>query len=419
VAGRVLLPLVAQGAIVRRPPVTAWAQRHQVDRSAGALLRRLRDRYDGAPLVLRVGPRRLVLPVHPGDVEALLAGSPEPFSPASREKRAALRHFEPDAVLISAPRARPARRVLNESALDTAEPVHRDATVLLEAVEREARALLARARERGVLDWEGFAPAFWRVVRTVVLGAGGRDDERLTDLMLALRADANWAYLRPRRDRLRAELSARLSAHVRRAEPGSLVARAARAAQGTGVDPAGQVPQWLFAFDAAGAAVMRALAVLAARPGVRQDLHDEASAGGAMLPFARACVLESVRLWPTTLVILRDAVAPTVWGRRELPAGTGFAVVSSFFHRDPDRLSFADRFEPQAWLDGRADADWSLVPFSGGPVSCPGRNVVLLVTSHLLARLSEADLTPGPGPALTRDPLPATLDHLSVRLRVR
>jgi hypothetical protein len=384
VAARVLGPLVAQGAIVRRPRATAWAERRQTDRSAGALLRDLRRQHGGAPVVLRLGPRRLVLPLDAGDVGALLAGSPDPFSPATVEKRAALGHFEPDGVLISPAGRRPARRLLNEQALDTSEPVHRDAAAPRAAVDREAGALLAAVDRTGVLDWETFAPAFWRTVRTVVLGESARDDDRVTDVLATLRRAANWAYLHPRRPRLRAELADRLHAYVRRAEPGSLIAHAAAQAD-RGVDPAGQVPQWLFAFDAAGAAVLRALAVAAARPAVRDRLRAEAAegaAGVALQPYARAAVLESVRLWPTTLVVLRDSTAPTTWGGRELPAGTSFAVVSAHVHRDPERLDFADAWAPEAWLDGRADADWGLIPFSGGPVSCPGRNVVLLVAGR-------------------------------------
>ncbi len=139
----------------------------------------------------------------------------------------------------------------------------------------------------------------------------------------------------------------------------------------------------------------------------------------ALLPYARACVLESLRLWPTTLVVLRDSTGPTTWGERTLPGGTGFAVVSEFFHRDPDRLDHADGFAPEAWLDGRNNADWGLVPFSGGPVSCPGRNVVLLVTSHLLAHLAAHDLRVERGRYLASDPLPATVDHFGLRFGLR
>ncbi len=419
VAGRALLPLVAQGAIIRRPAITAWAERRQTDRTAAGLLHTLRDRHDAAPLVLDVGPRRLVVPVHADDVGALLRGSPDPFSPANREKRAALRHFEPDSVLISPTSRRPPRRAFNEAALDTREPVHEEAAALVAATVREADALLAEARRRGTLDWSAFAPAFWRVIRTVVLGESARDDERITDVLAQLRGDANWAYLRPRRQGLREEFNRLLDGYVARAEPGSLLGASVAAADTTGVDPRGQAPQWLFAFDAAGAAVMRALAVAASRPAVRDRLRAESAGGDPLLPYARGCVLESVRLWPTTLVILRDSTAATRWGEHELPSGTSFAIVSAFFHRDQDRLPFAHDFAPEAWLDGSADADWSLVPFSGGPVSCPGRNVVLLVAGYMLTRLAQADLGCTRAQYLARTPLPATFDHAGVTLSAR
>jgi len=416
----VLGPLVAQGAIVRRPRATAWAERRQVDRTARRLLRRLRDRYDGAPLVVRLGTRRMVLATRPEHVERILGGSPEPFTPASWEKRGALAHFQPDGVLISASEERTARRPFNEAVLDMREPVHADGDAIVAAVERELHELTGTVVGRGRLDWDTFSAAWWRVVRTVVLGRGARDDERLVALLDALRRDGNWSWFRPRRPWLRAELERRVAEHVAVAEAGTLAARGRDAGGADAVRT--QIPHWLFAFDAAGAATFRALAVAAARPEVRSRLTDELDASGrgaGVLPYARGCVLESVRLWPTTLAILRDATAPVTWGARTLPAGTGFVVLSSFFHRDRERLDFADAFEPGAWLDGRADADWALVPFSGGPVSCPGRNVVLLVSSHVLARLARLDLAVSRGRHLAEDPLPCTVDHLGLRFGVR
>lgn len=416
----VLGPLVAQGAIVRRPRATAWAERRQVDRTARRLLDRLRARYHGAPLVVRLGARRLVLATRPEHVERILAGSPEPFTPASWEKRGALAHFQPDGVLISSLDARRERRPYNEAVLDMSEPVHHDGGALVAAVERETRDLVAAVEASGRLDWETFAASWWRVVRTVVLGRAARDDERLVVMLDALRRDGNWSWFRPRRPWLRAALERRVAEHVAVAEPGTLAARGRDAGGADAVR--GQIPHWLFAFDAAGAATFRALAVASARPAVRVRLLAEratAGPGPAVLPFARGCVLESVRLWPTTLAILRDATSPVRWGARVLPAGTGFVVLSAWFHRDADRLPFADAFTPEAWLDGRADADWGLVPFSGGPVSCPGRNVVLLLASHTLARLARLDLAVGRGRYLAQDPLPPTMDHLGLRFGLR
>lgn len=123
-------------------------------------------------------------------------------------------------------------------------------------------------------------------------------------------------------------------------------------------------------------ATYRALALLAAHSNlagrVRAELADRDLAQPQDLPLTRASVLESVRLWPTTAVVLRDSTTETEWDAGTLPAGTATLILSSFFHRDDEVLPQADRFDPQAWLDGRAKQDWSLFPFSGGPGTCPG-----------------------------------------------
>src|SRR5690606_31988282 len=102
-------------------------------------------------------------------------------------------------------------------------------------------------------------------------------------------------------------------------------------------------------------------------------------------PYLRACVLESLRLWPTTPLVLRDTVADTTWETGTLPAGTGMVIFAPFFHRDDERLPYAHRFAPEVWLgeDHAGGAiplgDWPLIPFSRGPAICPARNLVLLL----------------------------------------
>ena len=422
VLSRVLGPMVAQGAIVRRPRVCAAAERRQSDRRASEVMRLLRRRHGGAPLVLRIGPRQMVLLTSADDVRRVLAGSPEPFTPASREKTGALRHFQPEGVLVSSAPDRERRRPFNESTLDMSEPVHADGARFVEIVERETAQLLHETCSSGTLDWETFHAAYWRVVRTVVFGERARDDTRLTTLLDALRRDANWSYLHPGRPRLRAELDARIRGHVERAEPGTLAARGRDASRDAGddVDPAGQIPHWLFAFDAAAIATFRAVAVVASRPAVRDRVRAELASGTPVAGYTRAVVLESVRLWPTTMVVLRDSTEPTRWGARTLDAGTSFTIVSTAFHRDVERLPWADDFCPEAWLDGRADSEWSLVPFSGGPASCPGRNLVLLVSSAVLGRLVDgADLSFARSRYLATDPVPATVNHTGLTFRAR
>ncbi len=407
VAVEVALPTLAAGVLKRRPAVLAVAGKLQFDRAGVRLLRRLRDRHYGRPLKLRVPGRSVELALSGADVKRLLAGTPTPFSPSTVEKRAALGHFQPHGVLISAAADRPARRRFTEAVLETGRPLHELATPFAHAIAEEA-AFLPSA---GSLDWDTFNVAWWRLVRRVVLGSGARDDTTLTDQLERLRLDANWAYLHPKRTQLREEFGRRLTGHLNRAEPGSLAAVIAAAGEDTAPD---QVAHWLFAFDAAGMATYRTLALLASHPAeqerARTDIGDTEP---AQLSYLRACVLESVRLWPTTPMILRETTEETSWG----PAGTTVLIFTPFFHRDPD-LPYADRFEPDLWLDGRAAENPALVPFSAGPAICPGRDLVLFCASTMLANLLRHHrFAQASGPVLSPErPLPATLDNFHLKL---
>jgi cytochrome P450 len=253
--------------------------------------------------------------------------------------------------------------------------------------------------------------AWWRMVRRVVLGDAARDDSETSDLLTTLRMNANWAFAHPRRDKVRAAFFGRLRRYLRDPEPGSLAGLMAAAPESEATEPEQQVPQWLFAYESTALAAFRALALLASHPGHAERAAREAETGPPDLPFLRACVQESVRLWPTTMTILRDSTRRTTWAGESLPAGTGFLIHTPFLQRDDETLPYADSFEPGVWLDGTAERAWAVVPFSAGPGECPGRNLSLLSASHFLAALLRAcDFRQDTGLRPSPDrPLPRTL----------
>jgi cytochrome P450 len=164
--------------------------------------------------------------------------------------------------------------------------------------------------------------------------------------------------------------------------------------------------------------------LLAAHPAhvarVRAELSGRDLTEPQELPLLRASVLESLRLWPTTPAVLRDTTEETTWHSGTLPAGSGLFIFAPLFHRDDETLPYADRFSPDVWLQDRTDADWPLIPFSGGPGMCPGRNLVLLTTSTLLALLLDrVDVQVDPPDHLTADePLPSVLSPYGLRFAV-
>lgn len=380
-AGEVTLPTIALGVIIRRQAMVNFAERHDLPRRAVRRMQRLRAKYGEGPLLVRTPMRTQALVLARQDVLRVLNGTPKPFSPASSEKKAALSHFEPRVALISEGAERSVRRQINEDALDTGPRVHRCAGALLQVVREE----MAPLRDQQRIAWADFAPAWFRLVRRVSLGDGARDDETLTAMIDRLRRSANWAFLVPKRRKLRARFLARLESHIARAPSWSLAGGAKAGPQ----EMKHQTPQWLFAFDPAGMTTFRALALLAAHSEHQARAHDELAQGPdeSDLTFLRACVLEALRLWPTTPAILRQTHEETHWRNGRLPAKAGLLIFAPFLHRDDQSLDYADRFAPDIWLHRNPEEEAALVPFSGGPAICPARHLVPMLASVALATL--------------------------------
>ncbi|MCD0452062.1 cytochrome P450 [Actinocorallia sp. API 0066] len=386
ITGGVLVPLVARGLLARWPLMVDLGDLLDADRRSTRLLAAMRRKYGyGNTLLVRLPGRRLALVLDAEGVRRVLEGEPEPFAVANLEKRHAVGRFQPRGVLVSSGPERHLRRQFNEEVLDTGRGIHRLSEAFTRVVREEARLLLDLAEDTD-LRWEALRVCWARVLRRVVLGDGARDDHAVTDTLFRLRREANWGYA-PRSERTYREFRGRLEGHLRRAEPNSLAGVLAATPQTPETAAYDQVPQWLFAFDSAGLVLFRALALLTSHPVQDARARTAIVRDPVALGYLRACVLESVRLWPTTPAILRDATRDVDLGGDTLPGGTAVLIPATFVQRDAASLPYADSFTPDVWLDGSAADSWSVVPFSGGPAECPGRDLVMLTTSVFLAEL--------------------------------
>jgi cytochrome P450 len=414
---------IAAGVLARRRPVVRALEKMQADARAVERMKRLRGEFGRGPVELVVPGRRMVIVLDPEDVGQVLAGAPTPFHPASVEKRKALQWFQPHGVLISEGPIRQQRRALNDVALESGWELHSMASSFVEKIVDEARRLVADATAHGHLDSSQFMTAWWRLVRRLALGERARDDELVTDELMRLRKAGNWSFLALPHYRMRAKFLEHLYSYVEDPEPGTLASAVAEIPASGAVDPVGQMPQWLFAFDAAGMALLRAMALLAAHPSeLARAVEDSADPQRPSLrPYLRSCVLESVRLWPTTPTILRDTTEDTNWRGMTIAKGAGLMIVVPAFHRDDELLPFAHYFVPDIWLDGTAQQYPQLVPFSAGPAECPGRNLVLFTTSAMLANLLSAlSFEQTSSPRLSQgEPLPMTLNQMTLDFAVK
>ncbi|QOR38538.1 cytochrome P450 [Billgrantia diversa] len=426
VMGNVFAPSIAKGVIIRRPMAVGMVEKLGLDKRSIRRLQKLNEKYGPGPLMLNTPKGKpMALVLDPDHANRVLNETPEPFATAEWAKQKALEHFEPDMALISHGPERTERRRFNEEVLQSGCPVHGLGSRFAQVVEQEASELLTGVeRHRGKLDWGMFEATWNRVVRRVVLGDTARDDRALTEMLEKLRSAGNWAFLHPGHDRLRDTFHERLRTYLKRGEAGSLAAEVAQASTNAVTQPEHQVPQYLFAFDPAGMTTFRALALLAAHPNqaerAQAEIAEHELGRAPKLDFLRACVLESLRLWPTTPLLLRQTTEETEWENGTMPAETSVLLLAPYFHRDDRYLDDANRFEPDLWLQPGGAGDWPMVPFSGGSGICPGRHVVLLVTSLMLSRLlqgREYRLDP-PARLLSSRPMPPLLNNYDLAFRV-
>nr|NLI50429.1 cytochrome P450 [Propionibacterium sp.] len=152
-----------------------------------------------------------------------------------------------------------------------------------------------------------------------------------------------------------------------------------------------------------------AWALLAAHPDVQHRLAEESDAvlGGRVpgyedyerLPYTRAVIDETLRLYPPAWLITRKALGPDVVEGRELPAGSLVILSPTLLHRHPDLWDDPERFDPDRFVSGRIDRR-SFIPFGAGPRMCIGRDFAYVESVLLLARLAgavEVSYPPGGG----------------------
>ena len=424
------LPTMLRGALIPLPFWTDAAIRFDNGRGV-ATVERLTKRYSGRPVMLRSVNGQTLLVLAADDVRRVLESPVSVYGMNAGEKQRLFSEFAPHVLNGSPPDLHAERRPFNEAVLDYGHEPHRLAERFLRVVHEEIAAMLADAE---LLDYERSLASFRRIARRCAFGDAAADDTEFSDEHSRLRLDGDWLGLkfwhRRRNARLRASMDARIQRYVAAAEPGTLVSLFRDAPTEADTRPNGQVPFWLMALDAVRIAVFNALALLTTDPAAHERAlaevrrADEAHGPGTVaaladLAFVRACLLDAVRLWPAAAALVRVTAAETEWYGETLPIGQKVLIPVAAHHR-ARRLPHANRFAPDLWLDGSADADWQMNVFSRGGAQCAGRNLALLLGTASLAELLRQREYELLRPKLAPDrPLPYGINPLKVRFAVR
>ncbi|MEZ0578066.1 cytochrome P450 [Nocardioides sp. MH1] len=417
------VPNIVQGLFRKREVVVSAVGRLPADHLAYRLVEGLEKKYGPDPFWVRVGSEEALLVTHPDDLRVVLGGSPSPFASDPDAKRKGMAAFQPTALTISRGDLWADRRAFAEAVLDTGAPTHRLAGGFAAHAVAAADGLMTLDRP---ITFDDVNTAFQRLTRIVVLGADAAEDTSLTDLLGDLMSAGNKMPGKPADGY--EELHARLQEYVDDPDPGALTGLVAGAPQSAGTDVPGQLIHWLFAMgDTLPANLMRALAVLpthskvlgVARSEVAgKDLTDVETVAGST--YIAGCILEAMRLWPTTSLFGRVQVEDVRWANgQKTPAGTQVLIHNLFNHRNRARVPFADRFAPEEWVSGGAADDWRFNFFSHGPQGCPGAGLSIFLGQAFLGRLiSRAEPRLAAGPRLRPERLPYALDIYGVEVRL-
>jgi cytochrome P450 len=356
------------------------------------------------------------------DVEGLrhvLEHSPYVYADP-RAKRLGMGHFMPDAVTISRGEEWRERRRFVEDVLAYHE-LHPMAGTFLKLVDKEVHAS-SRGRD-GAVGWADFSDLFERVSLGVIFGpsalpAASRMSDQLTQMM----KEANRifglsesAHFKPFYKEMRDQLAAPAE--------GSLLTRCPHAHGGAQTSPESQVPHWMFAMrDTLAANALHTLALISSHPSVEERVRAELASADLGTPegvdglrYLHACLDETMRLWPTTAMLVREALVDDTLNGERVEAGSQVIIHNAFNHRNPDVVEDPDRFVPDRWLPARVDYRFNHM--SNGTQSCAGRSLALFIGKAALAGVLREGRYRVKSPALAADrPIPQVIDTYRVEL---
>ena len=114
----------------------------------------------------------------------------------------------------------------------------------------------------------------------------------------------------------------------------------------------------------------------------------------ANMPYLKACVRETLRLYPIAHVVSRIPTEDLVLSGFHIPAGKQVDFLCQVMGRDESVFTDAEKFQPERWLRNKEDRKFteavhafSSIPFGFGTRMCLGRRIAEMELHLLLARI--------------------------------
>jgi cytochrome P450 len=122
----------------------------------------------------------------------------------------------------------------------------------------------------------------------------------------------------------------------------------------------------------------------------------------AGLPYVKAVIEESMRLYPPAWSFPRQAIEDDEIDGYPIPKGSIIAVCSYVMHRHPKYWDRPDDFFPERWEDDKKRPRLTYFPFGAGMRQCSGNRLAMVQMPIVVAQVMQAfELQLEPGPPVT------------------
>ena len=156
------------------------------------------------------------------------------------------------------------------------------------------------------------------------------------------------------------------------------------------------------AFDTTATALNWTWYLLSQHPEAEAELHEELDRvlqgrtptvdDLTQLTYTRMVFAESLRLYPPSYLIPRQALEDFTIDQYVIPGGTLILMSPYLLHRDPRFHPNPEQFTPRSWENypKSGNPKYAYFPFSGGPRSCLGEHFAWMEGSLVLATIAQA-----------------------------
>jgi cytochrome P450 len=385
-----ILPYYLRGIFTKNRFWTSFWNKVHRDPLAVDFIRRLRRKYKSDYLYIFLMRNKSLIVLDPEGIRQVLDHSPTPYAADPDLKRKGMSHFQPNALTISRDPEWRARRQFTEAVLASSDRIHPQADQFLKAIDQATKLLTANAGQ--YLVWDDFDHLFKRITLEIIFGHEARDDTATTDRLTSMMRESNRVFALGKSKKFDAFYK-KIRHYLESAEDGSLTAMCKHAPSTAETKVENQVPHWMFAMmETLATNTMRTLALIIFYPKVEERVRQGIQENGAQTPkgidglsYLEGCVQEGMRLWPTTLMLMRQTVQESVLAGNTIPSGTQIVILNGFNHRDWETDPDIGNFRPEFWLHNAVDYRFNHL--SNGTQVCAGKNLALFIAKAVIARL--------------------------------